>query len=60
MIGAGIKAFVDWFLEKFFGLESEASVRRRLEALIPHIQACRTDEPGGRGFISPFGNPDSL
>lgn len=55
-----ISAVIDWLLENCFGIESEATVRRRLEAFIPHIQACREDKPGGRGFINPFGNPDSL
>lgn len=53
-----IGACIDWILETFFGLESEATVRRRLEGCIPHLQACReNDEPGGRGFTDWLGNP---
>lgn len=47
-----MSAIIDWILEKCFGLESEATVRRRLEECIPHLQACRDDEPGGRGFTN--------
>lgn len=49
-----IGAFFDWILERFFGIESEATVRRRYEELIPYLDRSRSDEPGGRGLINWF------